>query len=66
LCGPRPTAISRRWTSRALQSFISVKPAIDSSCPITAAISSSKSSMVEAAGRRTGWPGPWIEAGFEK
>ena len=64
--GPRPTVISSRWTSRALQSFISVKPAISPSAPITAAISSSKSSMSRRAGRATGSPGPRIDAGLEK
>src|SRR3954466_8171288 len=64
--GPRPTLISPAWTSRALQSFISVKPAIWPSPPITAAISSSKSSIFVDSGRRTCAPGPQIEAGFEK
>jgi len=43
-----------------------VNPAISPSAPITAAISSSKSSIRVAAGRRTGSPGPWTEAGLEK
>jgi hypothetical protein len=76
LCGPSPTVISPACTSRADQSFISVNPAIPSpvssrpapstGTPTTAAISSSKSSIALAAGRRTASSGPWIEAGFEK
>ncbi len=55
-----------RWMSRALQSLRSVKPAISPSSPMTAATSSSKSSHSQPAGRRTGSPGPWIDAGLEK
>ena len=39
--GPRPTAISIFWRSRADQSFMTVKPAIRPSAPTTAAASSS-------------------------
>ncbi len=41
LAGPSPTRISLRWMSRADQSFITVKPPICPSAPITAATSSS-------------------------
>ena len=68
--GPSPTVTSPACTSRADQSFISVNPAISGSPssprPITAAISSSKSSIAVDAGRATGSPGPRIAAGFEK
>jgi hypothetical protein len=66
LWGPSRTVVSPACTSRADQSFISVKPAISPPDPITAAISSSKSSIPVASGRRTGSPGPWIDAGLEK
>ena len=68
--GPRPTVTSPACTSRADQSFIRVKPAISgrsaASTPITAAISSSKSSIVVVAGRLSASPGPRIAAGLEK
>ena len=39
--GPRPTRISLRWMSRAEKSFMTMNPAMSSSLPMTAAISSS-------------------------
>ena len=66
LAGPRPTVTSPACTSRADQSFISVKPASSPPAPITAASSSSKSRARVASGRGTGSPGPKIAAGLEK
>ena len=74
--GPMLSFISRRWTSRALQSFMTVNPAMCRSaspgdrsappCPTTAATSSSKSSCPEPGGTATSSSGPITAAGFEK